>query len=283
MYKLLSQTLAAFVLCMLLAGCSVSEKITAKFKSPSASNSVAALDKNAAADLKNSKDLKNPARVHFSYAKWKEESGDLSEAENSYRLVLHMQPDNNEAKLGLARVLMQQGRNSEAGELFQTALKQSPEDPSVLLQVSQFYAEQSQWNQSIQLLKRAVVLDPQNKDIHFHYAVALAHSGDIRGSYNQFRSVLSERDAHYNLAKIYHSRGDLVSAERHFARVLQIDPDFQPAQEMMARIRPSEQQRSEYASRQRGRSERKTIPASAERSKPFKPVFEYSEEISPAF
>jgi Tfp pilus assembly protein PilF len=139
------------------------------------------------------------------------------------------------------------------------------------------------------MLKRAAQLDPQNKDIHFHYAVALANSGDVRGAYNEFRTLLSERDSHYNLGKICHTRGDLVSAERHFARVLQIDPQFQPAQEMMARIRPSqEQQSTQYVSYQRGREERRAIPVSAERarsdrSKPFKPVLEYSEEVKPAF
>lgn len=289
MYKVCVQALALFVLGSLITGCSVSEKITAKFRGPSKDSSVVALDEESTAALKNSKDLKNPTRVHFNYAQWKEETGDLGEAEKSYRVVLNMQPEHEQAKLGLARVLMQQGRVSDAGELFQAVLKKSPDNPAVLLQVAQYYSEQSQWNQSAQMLKRAAQLDPQNKDIHFHYAVALANLGDSRGAYNEFRTLLSERDSHYNLGKICHKRGDMISAQRHFEKVLQIDPEFQPAQEMMARIRPSkEQSNTQYVSYQRGRSERRAIPASAERtnserSKPFKPVFEYSEEVKPAF
>jgi Tfp pilus assembly protein PilF len=290
MYKLFRQTLAIFVLGSLLTGCSVTDKITAKFKKPSELSAITALDAKSTEALKNSKDLKHPVRVHLSYAKWKEETGDFEEAEKSYRLVLNLQSDNDEARLGLARVLMQRGQVSDAGELFQSELKKTPDDPQVLLNVSQFYAEQSDWNQATQLLKRAAQLEPQNKDIQFHLAVALANAGDIRGAYTQFRTVLSERDSHYNLGKILVQRGDQVSAERHFARVLEIDPDFKPAQEMMARLQPNQQpQTTQYASRQFSRPEQqRTIPANAERSssqqsKPFKPVFNYSEESKPAF
>jgi tetratricopeptide (TPR) repeat protein len=283
-------TLAIITTASLLSGCAVSEKITSKWgRGDSETSSITALDSKSSEALKQSKDLKNPVRVHLNYAKWKEETGDLVEAEKSYRLVLHKQPGNNDAKLGLARILMHQGRNSDAGELFEAVHKQSPNDPVVLTQVGQFHAEQENWDQAIQLFQRANQLDPQNKDIHFHLGVALANVGDLRGAYTQFRTGLSERDSHFNLAKILHKRGDLTSAERHMARVLELDPEYQPAQEMMARLTHGRRQSlAQQSPPQHSRGERRAIPVSAQRSnpefsEPFTPVFEYSEENIPPF
>jgi len=79
--------LSAFV----LVGCSLPEKFKLGKKGNRLSNKAIG-------------NLNNPEKFTLSYAKWQEQQGQIQEAKESYSIVLSENPENKQAKLGLARV-----------------------------------------------------------------------------------------------------------------------------------------------------------------------------------
>lgn len=216
----------AFSCC--LAGCSTPNFFTKKGKNDNADTSLAQQKQDKAV-----KQLKNPVRFHLAYAKWQEGVGQLGEARQSYQIVLDQEPNNTAAKLGMARIAFQTGQLSDAERRFQEVLDRSTNKPEVLDEVAQFYAEQKQWDQAVGLLSRAVQLEPENTNYHYHLGVALAHGGDLRRAYDELSFVMGEAETYYNMGYILYKQGKVDDAEQHLARALQIKPDLVQARNLI--------------------------------------------------
>jgi Flp pilus assembly protein TadD len=54
--------------------------------------------------------------------------------------------------------------------------------------------EQGKLERALPLLKQAAALAPANREIHYHYGVALAKSGDKRSARRQLEPLLAAKD-----------------------------------------------------------------------------------------
>ena len=170
--------------------------------------------------------LNNPENFALSYARWQERQGQMSEASDSYKLALKENPDNKQAQLGLARVNMNQGNLEAAETSFKELLKTSPNDPEVLDSVAQLYAEKDEWPRALALLDQAVTLDPDNDMYRYHRAVALAEFGKLPEALDDFRKVLGDSEACYNLAVVLKRKGDLRTADHFATQALNLNPKY---------------------------------------------------------
>jgi len=205
------------------------------------------------------KKIKDPATLKLHYAQWMEEIDNFPAAEANYNFVLQKDPKNVEAILGLARVNQATGSHAEAEAGFQKALTLSPKSTAAKHALGQFYVARERYAEALPLLREALRHEPSNKSYRFDLAVALARSGDLTAAFPHFSQSVGESTAHFNVAMILKSQGQFLPAERHLKQSLALKPEFQPAQQALAEIRPLVQ--SSIGSTARPRSVPRIQPA----------------------
>jgi len=243
--------------------------------------------KDKANSSKHLENLNQPVSFVLTYAKWQEERGDLGEAKESYQIVISKDPENLEARLGLARIAMKTGELDKAGELFRGVLKVAPGNAEVLDSLGQFYAEKKDWPRSIAMLDQAVAIEPENELYRYHYGAALAHFGKTAEAFGEFRKIHTESEAHFELASILKSEGNWQQAEYHVQRSLVLNPKFPEARTLLEELKYGGGQHTRYAQHSTpGRTtpalpagyERATRTPAAAQSAQFPGTFEYQEE-----
>ncbi len=86
------------------------------------------------------------------------------------------------------------------------------------------------------LLEQAAEAEPNEPTFRYHYAIGLAQSGDMAAAFPQFRHVLGEAEAHYNIGYLLYEQGQTEMAKARFEKALAINPQLQQAQNLLAEI-----------------------------------------------
>lgn len=209
-------------------------------------------------------ELNKPVGFHLSYAQWQEETGNLPEASESYRIVLSKEPQNIKAQLGLARVSMKSGDLEGAEALFTQVLKEAPGNHEVLDSLGQFYAEKKDWPRSVAMLDQATRLQPENKTYRYHYAAALAHFGKAPEAFSEFQKILSESESHYALATILKKQGNWRGADYHVQQSLALNPKYAEARKLYDDLKYSGGEHTRYAQHSAPTGAPRTLPAGYE-------------------
>ncbi len=103
------------------------------------------------------------------------------------------------------------------------------DDPEFLDALSKTYFDRGEWSKAAGVLKRAVVLNENNRKLRYHLGVALGRSGRLDASFSELRTASGEAAAHYNLGVIIYENA-LEKSCHHFQRALELDPDLKSAQ-----------------------------------------------------
>src|SRR5262245_14664210 len=88
-----------------------------------------------------------------------ERSGNLVDAEKSYRRVLELDPELDSARVGLAEVLYNTSRGEDAAKLFQQVGKRQPENPKALLGLARCQCELGKSDEARKLLEKLLAKD----------------------------------------------------------------------------------------------------------------------------
>lgn len=156
------------------------------------------------------------------------QAGNMKEADTRLLQWLNAQPKDVAARLYLAHAYMTRGQDKQAIEQYQITLQDTPgnllalnnlawlyhrqKDPRALTLAEQAYKmqpdaafitdtlgwillEQGKTARALELLQKAVSLAPKNPEIGYHYAVALAKSGDKQKARKQLAAVLALKQA----------------------------------------------------------------------------------------
>jgi len=108
-------------------------------------------------------------------------AGKSAQAQEDYRRVLHINPDNTAALSGLAESLEAEGRWRDAMSYLSRLIEVQPNNSSALLRLARMKSWQSDTRlESLKLFARALKADPQNEDILVGYAEVLSWSRATR-------------------------------------------------------------------------------------------------------
>lgn len=176
-------------------------------------------------------------QLKLASAAFLEQRGARDEARQRYEELLAADAKSTDAVLGLARLDQVAGRNAEAEAGFQRAVRMENASARTLDALGQFYVDQKRWNEAIATLQKASSTVPNDKTYRFHYAIALAKSGQINEAIPVLRSTVEPAAVHYNIGLILHDRGDLAGAEEQFSQALIENPRLQPAQQWLTDVR----------------------------------------------
>jgi len=109
---------------------------------------------------------------------------------SQYEIVNKAQPDNVLVLNNLA-ALYQQEKDPRALATAERAFKLKPEVPAVADTMGWLLVEQGQASKAVEILRKAAGNAPKNSEIGYHYAVALAKTGDKAGARKQLEAILS--------------------------------------------------------------------------------------------
>lgn len=116
--------------------------------------------------------------------------GRNQEAIAQYQALLKSNP-NNVATLNNLAVLYQSEKNPQALPTAEQALKLAPQQPAVQDTLGWILVEQGQLPRGLDLLRQALAKVPKNASVRYHYAAALAKSGNKPEAKKELESVLA--------------------------------------------------------------------------------------------
>ncbi len=114
-------------------------------------------------------------------------------AMEQYRQVLQRDPNSLVALNNLA-TLYQQEKDPRALEHAEQAYKLKPDSGATMDTLGWILVEQGKSARGLELLRKAATLNPENPEIRFHLAAALAKSGDKAGARRDLEALLAGRD-----------------------------------------------------------------------------------------
>jgi putative PEP-CTERM system TPR-repeat lipoprotein len=117
--------------------------------------------------------------------------GKNKEAIAYYEAILKQAPQNATVLNNLAG-LYQREADSRALPTAEQALKLDPESPAVQDTLGWILVEQGQAKRGLELLGKALAQIPKNPSIRYHYAVALARTGDQAGARKRFELLIKD-------------------------------------------------------------------------------------------
>jgi len=140
------------------------------------------------------------AQQHFS-------RHEFDQAEADYRKILERDQNNGLALANLATIELQEDKLAAAEKHITVALAQSPDDAYNLSTLGYLKFRQEKYDDALDVLSRAVKLDPNNPEIQNYLGVTLSHKGLRVQAETALRKAVEINPlyapAHNNLAVIY--------------------------------------------------------------------------------
>lgn len=122
-------------------------------------------------------------------------------AEQQFRKVLALEPDNAAALNNVAHILVQTGRPGGV-QLAEQALKLRPDAAGVLDTLASALALDKQWPQAVEAERRALKLEPGNQLLRFNLAKLLVQSGDKQAARVELEALQKAGDAFPGQAEV---------------------------------------------------------------------------------
>jgi tetratricopeptide (TPR) repeat protein len=123
------------------------------------------------------------------------------DAAASYQAALEEDPDNTDAKRGLAAALTAAGEIDAAAKVYSQMLKTDPQDPQALIRQAEIERQQGHYDQSLATLKKAQALVTDNLELSYNEALdydALGRFADSMQVLNQMLASTAAADGKYS-------------------------------------------------------------------------------------
>ena len=160
---------------------------------------------------------------------------------------LRMRPDNDDARLLLARVLSWQRRYDESLTEYRALLAKKPNDASIRAGYARVLAWSGRHQEAAREFKTAIEADSTNLETRVGYARVLSWSGDLAEASTEYQRIIAADprvgDAWLGLASVARWRGAATASDRYVARAesLHADPEATTQEKgaVVTALRPS--------------------------------------------
>jgi len=127
-------------------------------------------------------------RMDFALAGLYDQLHQSKKAVQAYKGALAQDPDNTDAKRGLAQALLSSGQNDEAAKVYADILKSNPEDAQALIREADVQRQKGHYEQALTTLKKAQALASDNLELNYNLALVY----DALGRYEEAASTLKQ-------------------------------------------------------------------------------------------
>ena len=217
-------TICAFLAVNVFAGCS-SFKLMA-FSDVDVDDPLA-LDRKVSPTFKMAKrELdKSAATTVMKFARWREDMNDFEEARKQYMDLLADDPQNVEARLGVARVEYNTGHKLEAEKILVATTKKFPDAANAWVELGRVYSSQDKWEQAVDSFRSAVKTSPADRLANYELGVALARTDQLEDAHRYLAVAGGDSAAYYNVGYILHEAGRSQDAADWTRKALASKPD----------------------------------------------------------
>ena len=131
------------------------------------------------------------SRMNFALAGIYDQLNQPKDAIAAYKATLAGDPDNTDAKRGLANALMHAGQADAAGKLFGEIVGSDPQDAESLIREADIQRQQGKYEQALATLKKAAVLAPDNLELKYNEALLFDALGRLDDAVSTLKSILA--------------------------------------------------------------------------------------------
>jgi tetratricopeptide (TPR) repeat protein len=167
--------------------------------------------------------------------------GRADEAAAHFAEAVRLNPGFAEAQSNFGNALAAQGRYDEAIEHYRAALAIKPDFQEALIGTGGSLVRAGRPAEAVAPYREALRIDPQSPQAHngLGSALSLLHRDDeAMAEFNRALELKPDLpSAHLNIAIVLLRRGDVEGARRRLETALSIDPSYEPARNVLARIR----------------------------------------------
>jgi protein O-GlcNAc transferase len=157
-----------------------------------------------------------------------QQDGDLQRAENIYKEILNVQPENIAVLCLLGEICYQQRQHDCAIEYLKKALQFDPSNSQAYYNLGIVYHEKEQFQNAIICYQKALQLNPDFVEVYYNIGVAFQDNRQYDEAVNYYQKALQcnpdHEVAYYNLAIIYKQRLQFEDAIACYQKVLQLNP-----------------------------------------------------------
>jgi tetratricopeptide (TPR) repeat protein len=168
------------------------------------------------------------------------QQGLLEDAARLYRQVLDSNPAHSNALLLLGLVAMQQGSPTRGVELISRAVALDPEVALYHANLGEAYRMLGHYEKAADSFRRALALDPHLAPVANNLGLCLETLGETEGAAAAFRTALRLQPdlalGHNNLAMALYRLGDKAGAMEHFRRAVAAAPAMAEAQSNLGQL-----------------------------------------------
>ena len=175
--------------------------------------------------------------THLAAGRMLEASGDLNGAIQQYEAAIQADPKVTLSYGRLGMAYQRLGRYSEAQKAFRRGLDIDPNAAFLHNNIGYCFMLQSQPVVAEEAFRRALQIRPDFKRARMNLAMVLGRQGRMPESLAEFRRVISEDSANFNVGLICMQQRRLGEAERYFSQALAINPTCPGAREGLDRLR----------------------------------------------
>jgi len=158
------------------------------------------------------------------------QAGNFSQAQNLYREVLVLDPQNPDAFHLLGLAAYQQGETQEAEDLVRRAISLDGQAPLFHLSLGNVLSIQGKRNEAMESFRQALHFEPRLAEAHYNLANELFKANQVDESILHYQEALRMKpdfaEGHYNLGKAFEKLDKLAEAEVSYRRALRRKPDY---------------------------------------------------------
>lgn len=166
------------------------------------------------------------AYVNLGFFYFSNSTGELSEAEASFRKVLELNPKNEKAYVLLGVLCNYENRTPEAEVFFKKALELNPYNYRVYFRLGEIYIKQNMVTQAEDSFRRAMELNPRDDKIYFQigrYYLEINKLADAQAMFKKSIALNLYNDKAYGgLAIVYEKMKQYNFAQKYYEKAEEI-------------------------------------------------------------
>lgn len=183
-----------------------------------------------------SKDPPIAAATHVAAGQLAQAQGGYDEALAQYRKALKLQKDCIDAVYGMGLVYTMQRDFPHAVDAWNQYIKLTGGSATAYSNLGFCQEVAGNTAAAEAAYKAGIAKNPRNEPCHVNYGLMLARRGKTNEALAELQKVLPPAKAHYDVASVFETQGNVRDAKLEYRQATQLDPSFDEAKQKLASL-----------------------------------------------
>jgi protein O-GlcNAc transferase len=154
---------------------------------------------------------------------------DLEGAQKCFEETVRLDPAYSQARVNLAEMYENQGKDNEALAQYHLALEESPQDASTQVRLIRALTRRQDSSQALALAKSSLAVHPDSAPIHAELGKLLLASGDLAAARRELEAAVhldpKPAEVHFELSRVFRALRMPAEESRELELALRSEPD----------------------------------------------------------